>query len=260
MAHTYSIPNLAKACKVLKWIQLDAERPVTVKAASTAVKIPYTTCFRIMNTLAAEGFLRRENDHYGLGAALIPLGLGARKTIGIRNIALPHLQQLSIDVGETVQLAILNEFRSMILEVVYGTHPLSATTSRPGTLVDLHCSATGKIFLTWALHDRIAEFVKLYKPTKRTPNTLTTAAELIRDCAEIRKRGYAIDEEEYFTGVRCIGAPVFGPDLQVIAAVGITSSVVMLPLENLPRFSEKLLATTRRISEQMGAQGSGRTG
>ncbi|MCD8482986.1 MAG: helix-turn-helix domain-containing protein [Verrucomicrobia bacterium] len=128
MSGDYRIPNLAKACAALKWIQREPERGVTVKMVSKAVGIPYTTCFRILQTLAAENFLRRDGDNYFLGTGLIPLGLGARKNMGIRTVALPHLQELSAATGETVQLAIPTENRSMILEVVYGSHPLSATT------------------------------------------------------------------------------------------------------------------------------------
>jgi DNA-binding IclR family transcriptional regulator len=252
MATEYRIPNLGKACQALKWIQRDPERAVTVKMVSKAVGIPYTTCFRILQTLTAENFLRREGDQYYLGAGLIPLGLGARKNIGIRKVAFAHLQALSEETGETVQLAIPTENRSMILEVVYGSHPLSATTSRPGTLVELYCSATGKVFLTWSMRDRLEEILQAEKPILRTPKTLVTLEELGRECEVIRERGYAIDEEEYFLGVRCIAAPVFGSSGRLLAAVGITASVITLPVDRLPDFSAKLLATTARIAREMG--------
>jgi DNA-binding IclR family transcriptional regulator len=258
MATEYTIPNLGKACQALKWIQRDPERPVTVKMVSKAVGIPYTTCFRILQTLAVETFLRREGDHYYLGPALIPLGLGARKNIGIRRVALPHLQALSDATGETVQLAIPTENRSMILEVVYGNHPLSATTSRPGTLVEMYCSATGKVFLTWALRDKLEDMAKAEKFIQRTPKTLVTVEELSRECDVIKERGYAIDEEEYFLGVRCIAAPVFDMDGRLVAAIGITATVITLPLGKLPEFSRQLLATTERISRQMGGDGESR--
>jgi len=252
MATEYVIPNLGKACRALKWIQREPEKPVTVKMVSKAVGIPYTTCFRILQTLTAEKFLRREGDNYYLGSALIPLGLGARKNMGIRKVALAFLQELSEQTGETVQLAIPTENRSMILEVVYGSHPLSATTSRPGTLVELYCSATGKVFLTWALRDKLEGLAKAEKFVRRTPKTLVTVEELARECEVIRERGYAIDEEEYFLGVRCIAAPVLDSEKRLLAAVGITASVITLPVGKLPEFSDKLLETARKISREMG--------
>lgn len=248
----YIIPNLRNACRILKWMR---EHPAghTLQDISENLKIPRTTTLRILKTLQAEHLIREENRNYNLGASLISLGMGARAGIEIRNIALPHLKHLTDQSGETCHLAIPMEGRSMIIEVNLSAHPLRAT-SRAGAIVDLNCSATGKVFMAYVYFDRLKDLVPREGFVKKTPNTLTTFEELEKEAILIRKQGYSIDEEEFFTGVRCMAVPVSDSENQVVAAVGMTASVQRFPRSKIRKICRLLQEASLSIAQELGSK------
>ena len=86
----------------------------------------------------------------------------------------------------------------------------------------------------------------------RTPHTITSLAKLKKEADLTRRRGYSLDDEEYHSGVRCTAAPVFGPDGTVVAAVGITASVVRFTPERVPEMAEKITRAAAELSSLIG--------
>lgn len=249
----YVIPNLRNACRILKLL---GRHPNGLKAAELAreLRIPVTTTLRIMTTLHLEGLVRKHDGRFELGPILIQLGNAALAGTEIRELALPLLQKLTDTTDETSHLAIPCDARALIVAVQDSAHPLRAA-SRPGFLAELHCSSTGKIFLTYLHPQRAGELAK-EGPTQRTPLTLTTLAELKREIELTQKRGFSLDNEEFNPGVRCLAAPVFDADGQVAAAIGITASTVRFTKERIPEMAEKVRAVAAELSQLIGYTGS----
>ncbi|MBI2497424.1 MAG: IclR family transcriptional regulator, partial [Opitutae bacterium] len=202
----YVIPNLRNACRILKLLGRSTDGYKAADIGRT-LDIPVTTTLRIMTTLHLEGLVRKNGPHFELGPVLIQLGSASLAGIEIRTAALPVLERLTGQVDETSHLAIPCDNRSLIVAVQDSPHPLRAA-SRPGFLAELHCSSTGKTFLSFLHHARLAELHAGVRLTRRTPRTLTTLAELRREVELTRKRGYSLDDEEFNAGVRCLAAPV----------------------------------------------------
>lgn len=246
----YVIPNLRNACRILKLL---GAKPDGVKTADIAreLAIPVTTTLRIMATLQLDGFARKVEGRFELGPVLIQLGNASLAGTEIRTLALPVLEQLTARTDETSHLAIPCDDRALIVAVQDSPHPLRAA-SRPGYLAELHCSSTGKIFLAFLHHDRVAELHSRARPAKRTPRTLTSLADLKRDLELTRKRGYSLDNEEYHPGVRCLAAPVFSSAGSVVAAIGITAATVRFPKERVAEMAKSVLAAAAELSGQLG--------
>lgn len=246
----YVIPNLRNACRILKVL---GRHPDGLKAADLArdLKIPVTTTLRIMTTLCLEGFARKVDGRFELGPVLIQLGNAALAGTEIRDLALPLLQKLTDVTDETSHLAIPCDDRALIVAVQDSPHPLRAA-SRPGFLAELHCSSTGKVFLAYLHRARIAEVLAGYTPTKRMPATQTTPAEIKKEAELTYKRGFSLDDEEFNPGVRCLAAPVFGPDGTVVAAIGITAATVRFTEKRIPEMSTKVRAIAAELSRLMG--------
>lgn len=224
-----------------------------MKAAdlARALEIPVTTTLRIMTTLHLEGFTRKREGRYELGPVLIQLGNAALAGTEIRELALPLLRRLTAEVDETSHLAIPCDDRALIVAVEDSPHPLGAS-SRPGFLAELHCSSTGKIFLSYLHRARLADMVVATQPGRRTPHTLTSLSQLKREIELTLKRGYSLDNEEFNLGVRCLAAPVFDADGVVVAAVGITASTVRFTKERIPELAEKVVGTAAELSRLIG--------
>ncbi len=171
--------------------------------------IPVTTTMRITATLQIEGLVQKGDGRYVLGPVLIHLGNAALAGTDIRKLALPLLEKLTLQTSETSHLAIPCNERSLVIAVQDSPHPLRAA-SPAGFLADLHCSATGKIFLSHIFPEQFVKFHEAEPPYRHTAHTLTRRADLEREIEVTRKRGYSIDNEECHTGVRCIAAPLAG--------------------------------------------------
>lgn len=249
----YVIPNLRNACAIMKLL---GTNPNGFKAADIArqLDLPVTTTLRIMATLQLEGYARKVEGRFELGPVLIHLGNASLAGTEIREAAIPILQQLTAATVETSHLAIPCDDRALIVAVQDSPHPLRAA-SRPGYLAELHCSSTGKIFLTFLYHSRFAELIGKSDLARRTAHTLLKPAELKRDLELTRKRGYSLDNEEYHPGVRCLAVPVYSSDGTVAAAIGITAATVRFPKERIPEFAAMVTAAAADLSRNLGFTG-----
>jgi IclR family acetate operon transcriptional repressor len=249
----YVIPNLRNACRILKLLGQTRDGLKVADIART-LDIPVTTTLRIMATLQLESYVRKVEGRFELGPVLIHLGNASLAGTEIREAALPVLQQLATATEETAHLAIPCDNRALIVAVQDSPHPLRAA-SRPGFLAELHCSSTGKTFLAFLYHPRLAEIIGDDKLTRRTPLTLTTLADLKREIDLTRKRGFSLDNEEFHPGVRCLAAPVYSSQGTVVAAIGITAASVRFPKERIPEMAAHVMGAARELSSLLGFTG-----
>jgi DNA-binding IclR family transcriptional regulator len=253
MPDKYVIPNLRNACRILKHLGQGNSGFIAHDIAN-ALSLPATTTLRIMNTLHLEGLVRKDRGQYFLGPVLIHLGNRALAATELHALAQPVLQKLTGHTGETSHVAVPCDNRSLIIAVCDGPHPLRAA-SRPGTLVEMHCSATGKNFLSF-LPDLLQKSYGANRDiTRYSPRTLTTYSGLKKETELTRKRGYSFDNEEFHSGVRCLAAPVRGSDRAVVAAVGITAAVVRFPLDRMAEIAGHVQAAAYELSQSLGYSG-----
>ncbi len=225
------IPNLLKAAEVLRQIVAHDEG-LTQAEVQRIVQLPKATAFRILNSWINEGFVRKVGTRYFAGIALTQAGLKSLKGMELRDQARPILSQLAHRSGETAHIAAESGAHSLILEVADSPNPVRAA-SRAGALADIHCSSTGKVFLAAKSNDEIEEVLERVILDPRTPNTHTSAASLMQDLENVRTNGYAVDDEEYYLGVRCLAAPVYDATGQLIAAIGITGTAEKLSVRSV---------------------------
>lgn len=249
----YVIPNLRNASRIMKLL---AQNPDGYKAAdiARALRIPVTTTLRIMATLQLEGFVRKVEGRFELGPVLIHLGNASLAGTEIRTAALPVLADLTNRTDETSHLAVPCDDRALIVAVQDSSHPLRAA-SRPGFLAELHCSSTGKCLLSFIHRARLDSLYAKTRPTKRTPHTLTSLAEIRREADLTFKRGYSIDDEEFNLGVRCLAAPVHSSDGSVVAAIGITAATVRFTRERIPEIAAIVTQSAAELSRLLGYHG-----
>ncbi len=249
----YNIPNLRNACRLLRHLgECDGELSVT--ELSHALKLPRTSALRIVKTLEGEGFLQDSGGGYRLGGALAALGMKAAGNVDLRAAARPVLQALARQSDETCHLATWDEGRALIIEVAECPHPLSAA-SRPGTRAYVHCSATGKVLLA---NRFLGELSKVWTKSDRvalTQNTITKVDVLKQELQKVIKNGYAVDDEEYHQGVRCLAVPVFDSEGRVCAGLGLTASSVRFPKKRIGEISLLVGEAGRELSRMLGWQG-----
>lgn len=242
----YTIPNLKNACKLLKILGNDLEQ-LSVSEASKILQIPRTSCLRIMTTLEEEKILEKIGKNYRLGTSVIPLGVNTLERSELRNLASPLVKQLSLDTGESAHLAIPADHKSLIIFIQQSIRPMQMAAVT-GTLIDLHCSSHGKIFLAYLIENP-KEYMRGIELTRRTDKTYTDIDSMKDELQRIREQGYSIDDEEFKKGVKCAAAPIFDPEGKVIGAVGITAPMTRLKGTIFEDHIKKVQKTATLISE-----------
>ena len=251
MKNNYIVPSLKNSFTILEI--LANNNVFTLKEISHRTSIPKTTVFRILYTLEQEGVIEKQGDKYSIGFRVIKLGMAALSKMELRNIAIPFLYELSIKLGETSHLAVLSDRKSLIIEVCDSPHPVKIS-SRPGTLVSLHCSATGKVLLAFAIGaENIDEYYEGMKLEKRTDNTITSISEFKKEIQKILNQGYAVDNEEYYENVRCLAAPIKNAFGKTVATIGITATTFRFKPEMTPSASTEVIRVATEISKKLGA-------
>src|SRR5262249_514907 len=115
-----------------------------------------------------------------------------------------------------------------------------------------HCTALGKVLLAYLPPDAQAALLASLELTACTPRSLTTAPALRAELDAVIRRGYAVDDEEYALGVRCLAAPTRDHGGGVVAGVSVTVPAARLPPERAAAVTERVVETCRAISRGLG--------
>jgi len=177
------------------------------------------TAHRILQTLAGAGYVLADGDgHYSVGPGLLGLAGRTLRSHEYGPHVGPPLRSLQESTGHTVHFALLAGGEAVYVEKVEPVQPYQMA-SRVGMRIPLHCTAIGKSILA-SLPEADARGRLGAEPyARRTPTTSVTWPDLARDLAQIRLRGYSIDDEENEANVRCVGAPVFDSRGRVCGAI-----------------------------------------
>ena len=241
----YIIPNLKKACQIIEYIA-ENDKGYTISEISKELSIPRTSVMRILKTLESEDFVSQNDNDYLLSKKLVRIALLALDKTSLRKIASPYLKELSELTQETAHIAVLSGDKSLLIDVCDSPNPL-CVASRSGAYVDLYFSSTGKVFLAYAIGD-VDEFYKDKEFQKHTANTSITLQDIKNDIEETCKNGYGFDDEELRVGVRCLAAPIWGRDGEVIGSIGITAGSEALSQEK----RENIAAHVKNIAAKIG--------
>jgi IclR family transcriptional regulator, acetate operon repressor len=185
---------------------------------AAACGLPAPTLHRLAGTLADRGYLRQGPDRrYSLGSRLVPLGTDAHALLGER--ALPVLRELAEQTGESANLAVLTQGGAEYVAQAPGRHTMR-TFIEVGNRVALHCTGVGKALLAAIPPAHASRLIGAEPLEARTPTTITDPAALRAEIALIRDRGYALDEGEMETGVRCVAVGLPGTAPMAISVSG----------------------------------------
>jgi DNA-binding IclR family transcriptional regulator len=241
--------------KVLRILELLDQAPAGLQLKDIAAKsgINKSTAHRFLSHLEAQAYLFRNIEGiYMIGPKLARLGGGVNIQATLRAIARPFLEKLREVTDETVNLAVLDGSSILYLDVLESLHTFRLV-SQVGMRRDLHCTSLGKAILA-NLNDerRMDEILASIQFAPDTARTVTNLARLKKDLLQTHERGFSLDDEEAVVGARCIGAPIFGGDGQVLAAISVSGPVSRVSKERLPFFSNEICKAAQEISWRLG--------
>ncbi|MFC8304074.1 IclR family transcriptional regulator [Specibacter sp. NPDC057265] len=199
----------------------DAGGNVTLSELSASTELPLPTIHRLLRTLVALGYIRQlPSRRYALGPRLIRLGEGATKQLGA--MALPQLETLVKQLGETANMAVLDTDMVIYIAQIPSPHSMRMFTE-VGRRAHTHDTGVGKALLAQLDNDTVRSIVTSKGMPTPTIKSHGTVEGLLADLDTIRERGYAIDEEEQEIGVRCFAMAV--PDAPTPTAISVSGPV-----------------------------------
>jgi DNA-binding IclR family transcriptional regulator len=125
---------------------------------------------------------------------------------------------------------------------------------KPGSRVPLHCTSLGKLFLSHLPEDQLRSFVSVLALTRYTQNTITDGKSLATDVAEIRRRGFSVDNQEFMSGVVCVAVPITADDGQLLAGIALSAPEARMTLEQARRYVPMLRDAALKLSETFTAK------
>jgi IclR family transcriptional regulator, KDG regulon repressor len=245
------LSSVTSALLVLK-VFTDGEPELGISSIAQRLGLAKSTVHRLAVTLASEGFLEQnpQNGRYRLGLSLFSLGALVRQRMDISHQALSLLTALRDQTQETVHLAILDETSIMYLHNMESAQAIG-TRSYIGTRKPAFCTSEGRVLLAFNSPELTASVLK-EELVQRTPKTTTNPKTLRLLLEEVRRNGYATDDEESEIGMRSVAAPIRDITGKAIAAVGLAGPIQRLTKKELRRLVPQVITTASGISARMG--------
>lgn len=174
-----------------------------------------------LGTLRKQGFVVKEGTQYHPSLRFLNIGQGIKHQSEVFEAAKPELLKLADRSGEYAHLMVEQNGWGYILHKERGENA-NATVSRSGKRLHLHYTSTGKAILAHLPEERVKRIVDERGLPERTDDTITDREALFEELAEIREQGVAFDRGEQISNARCVGAPVLGPDGDVLGAISVS--------------------------------------
>jgi len=239
-----------RAVTVLEILARRGEAGVTEIADE--LRVHKSTAFRLVAALERRGLVeqRAERGKYALGFGLVRLAAATTARYDLIGQGRPICEKLANDVGETVDLAVLQDGAAVNVEEVRGPAALSVQ-GWVGQRTPLHATSSGKVLLAY-LPEQSLDAILAAGLARVTPGTIVDPLLLRRQIAEIRHSGYGFTLGEFEDGLNAVAAPVRSQHGTVIAAVSVSGPAFRITADQITRVAESVRQAAADISAQLG--------
>jgi IclR family pca regulon transcriptional regulator len=238
----------------LLWIVgRSSRRGVGLSELADTAGLDKATTHRLARILVREGCLVQDQEtrRYRVGVRVLDFGFAYLAGLDIRERALPSMQQLAREFGGSVSLAQLDGVEIVYVERIPANRWTVSLEMRVGSRVPAHVTSMGKALLACLGDAQVRALLRGRKLQSLTPRTLTTTAQLLAELAEIRARGFAINDEETVLGLRSAAAAIIDHGGAPLGAVNVAVPTMQCSLERLTsEIGPRLVEVAQALSGQ----------
>ncbi|KDE59606.1 IclR family transcriptional regulator [Halostagnicola sp. A56] len=197
----------------------------TLSELASRLELAKSTVHNHLHTLVDEGFLVRDGDTYHIGLQFLAFSEHARERNPLYATARRHVYSLAEKTGHEADFIVEENGRAYSLEYSIGESTRQGLSEsspfRAGNRFYMHNCASGKVLLASMPESRVREIIDRWGLPATTDDTVTDESTLFDELETIRRRGYAVNDEELIDGYRSIGAAVTRPEGEVVGAFSI---------------------------------------
>lgn len=249
----YVNKSLQRALALLNCFSAE-NRHLSLRALSEHLQMHRATVYRLATNLVGAGFMQYDERTatYSLGLRLFELGALVLSDMNLPANARPHMETLRHATNETVQLGIIDGLDVVYIAQLESPQPIKLSGSL-GSRWPLVIPAIGRALLVGLSTSDLEEIIAASSPVRRrTSNTITDPKAVLAKVLEARTQGYAYDDQETDTGLRCLASPIRDHTGRVVAAIGISGPSFRLKDGVLDAFAKAVSDTADRISREIG--------
>jgi DNA-binding IclR family transcriptional regulator len=254
----YVIEILDVALNIIDTMAFNPEESRSPSDLARQFNLNRSRTFRILKTLERRGFVDYDPqlETYRLGMKFLTIGNTVRDRISLRREAEAVLKGLAAETGDCAYLIVSSGSAAIVVDRYAGDNMLQLSAPI-GTLLPLHVGAAPKILLAYMAVDQRERLLDKMEMTRYTPRTITEKGALKKYLEEIRRTGYAVDEQDFEVGAYAFGAPVYDHDATVVAGLSITTPSARYSAERRKELIRLVMAAARKLSAQLGHQPQG---
>ena len=248
-----TIQSLDRGLAILQAVASSRE-PMSLNDVANLIGIDRSTAFRLLHTLRQRGFLANPaaRKDYILGSTVWTLSNHYDWSQMLVRIASGHLKMLAAETNETAHIAIREGRSALFIDYAVASHMI-AVAGRIGQLLPLYCTAHGKALLADATAAELKSIFSGHPLRRYTPSTITTLADLARDCSLIAERGYAVDDAEFGEEIRCVAAPIRAQGGDIVGSIGISAPVARVTPRSLQASADYVVRIAGEIGDLLSA-------
>lgn len=235
----------------------EQEEPLRLLDIARQTGMNQSTASRFLSALKSRGYVAQnfQNGKYSLTYKICRIANNVSSGMDLRHVSLPYLRALSQAFGCTSNLVVEYDLSVMYLEVVAGPRQMLVPLQRIGIVAPLHCTSGGKLMMTEFSEEKMHELLSLKGLPSYTEHTITSEAALQRELAQVKKLGYAFDNEECELGTRCVAAPLRDFTGRIVGAISVNGPVGRMTDSYITDKLPQLLTIAREISAHLGYEG-----
>lgn len=235
----------------------DSETDLPAADIARQLRLHKSTVHRLLVVLESYRLIKKGPEGaYRLGTRLIELGECAIARLKLSEYAEPHLRALAEQTGEGAHVTILNGTELLSIAHAEGQWALHSLT-RTGQSTQIHSTAAGKAVLAFLSDDACDDLLARLTLKRNTRRTIVKPAAIKMELMRVRDLGYAVDDEEFEEGLRCVSAPIFDHRGHVVASLSMAAPVFRLRKERVPQVARLVVAAANALSDDLGWQDTG---
>jgi IclR family acetate operon transcriptional repressor len=250
-AEPNAVQSLDRALRILA-IVAEADG-LSLSEVATRSELAASTAYRMLTTLQSHGMVEfaETEQLWSVGVEAYRIGSAFLRSRRLVDRARTAMQGLMESTGETANLGVAEDDCVVFVSQVE-THQAIRAFFRPGTRSPFHASGIGKAILAYLTPERLETIIDRTGLESFTERTLSNRDRLGIDLREIRKRGWSVDDEERYPGMRCVAAAIFNEFAEPVGGISISGPTVRVTRERLAAIGPEVREAAATVTKMIG--------
>lgn len=248
------VQSVDRALILLEELAQD-DRGLRLTELSRRAGLSLTTVHRILTTLEQRRFVQfsRSDSTWHIGLKAFAVGSAFSRERNFVAPALPFLRRLRDQTRETANLGVVED-GEVVLVTQAPSREIARAITPVGGRTPMTSSGMGKAILSSYSRASVHALVAKRSMCRVTPTTLGTVEALEGELHEARRAGYAVDNEEFVPGLRCVAAPIYDDRAEVVCAISVSGLPTRLPPERLSIIGRLVARTAGELTAALGGR------